>query len=136
MRSPGNGWGDPWIHPDEAHLAGFESQESFTRAFRKAFAMTPCQFRKLGRRNLFLRKAQFDADYLRHITTNLTTEPEVVHSTSVCLGRMMQNSLPSGSASTIHGSSPVCPTSTGRAPKAMMRSISPSRSSARAVRSR
>lgn len=63
---------------DIAILAGFESQESFTRAFRKAFDMTPYQFRKLGRRNLFLRKAQFDADYLRHITTNLTMEPEVV----------------------------------------------------------
>lgn len=63
---------------DIAILAGFESQESFTRAFRKAFDMTPYQFRKLGRRNLFLRKVQFDADYLRHINTGLTLEPEIV----------------------------------------------------------
>jgi AraC family transcriptional regulator len=63
---------------DIAILAGFESQESFTRTFRKAFDLTPYQFRKLGRRNLFLRKVQFDADYLRHITTNLTMEPVVV----------------------------------------------------------
>jgi len=61
-----------------AILAGFESQESFTRAFRKAFDMSPYQFRRLGRRNLFLRKAQFDADYLRHITTNLSMEPQLI----------------------------------------------------------
>nr|WP_232541702.1 GyrI-like domain-containing protein [Nocardia bovistercoris] len=63
---------------DVAILAGFESQESFTRAFRKAFDMTPYQFRKLGRRNLFLRKVQFDAEYLGHITTNLSMKPEIV----------------------------------------------------------
>lgn len=63
---------------DIAILAGYESQEAFTRAFRTAFDMTPYQFRKLGRRTRFLRKAQFDTDYLRHITTNLTMEPEVV----------------------------------------------------------
>ncbi|WP_216909501.1 AraC family transcriptional regulator [Nocardia noduli] len=63
---------------DIAIMAGFESQETFTRAFRKAFDMTPYQFRKLGRRNLFLRKARFDADYLHHITTNLTMEPEII----------------------------------------------------------
>ncbi|MGW6424874.1 AraC family transcriptional regulator [Nocardia sp. NPDC055053] len=63
---------------DIAILAGFESQETFTRAFRKAFDMTPYEFRKLGRRNLFLHKAEFDAEYLRHITTNLTMEPEII----------------------------------------------------------
>lgn len=63
---------------DIAVLAGFESQEAFTRAFRKAFDMTPYQFRKLGRRNLFLRKVRFDADYLRHINTNITPAPEIV----------------------------------------------------------
>ena len=41
---------------DIAFCAGFESQESFTRAFKKAFGMTPNGYRKLGDKNLFLQK--------------------------------------------------------------------------------
>ena len=37
---------------------------------------------------------------------------------SVSLGRITQNSFPSGSASTVQDSSPVCPMSTRRAPRA------------------
>lgn len=70
---------------DIAILAGFESQESFTRAFSTAFEMTPNQFRRLGRKNLFLRKAQIDADYLEHINTNLTMEPEIVEQAAMTL---------------------------------------------------
>ena len=58
--------------------AGFESQESFTRAFKKAFDMTPNEARKVGNKNLFLNKVQFDAEYLRHININLSLTPEIV----------------------------------------------------------
>ena len=58
--------------------AGFESQESFTRAFKKAFDMTPNEARKIGNKNLFLNKVQFDAEYLRHININLSLTPEIV----------------------------------------------------------
>jgi transposase len=49
--------------------------------------------------------------------------------TSVRFGRRTQNSFPSGSASTVQDSSPVCPMSTRRAPRARIRLISASRSS-------
>ncbi|MBI3775377.1 MAG: effector binding domain-containing protein [Gammaproteobacteria bacterium] len=62
---------------DIALGAGFDSQASFTRAFKKAFAMTPDAYRKLGHKSLFLKKAQFDVEYLRHINQNISLEPEI-----------------------------------------------------------
>lgn len=60
-----------------ALCAGYESQESFTRAFKKAFGLTPNEYRKLGDKSLFLKKVQFDAEYLRHINQNVTLVPEI-----------------------------------------------------------
>lgn len=57
--------------------AGFESQEAFTRAFKKAFGMTPNAYRKLGDDSLFLKKVQIDAVYLRHIGANVSMQPEI-----------------------------------------------------------
>ncbi len=62
---------------DIALSAGFESQESFTRAFKKAFAMTPNAYRKLGHKSLFLKKVQFNAEYLQHIHQNISLQPEI-----------------------------------------------------------
>lgn len=62
---------------DIAMLAGFESQESFTRAFKKAFDMTPHAYRKIGNKNLFLKKVQFNTEYLNHIHQNISLEPEI-----------------------------------------------------------
>ncbi len=62
---------------DIALSAGFESQESFTRAFKSAFDMTPNEYRKLGSKSLFLKKAQFDAEYLQHINQNISLQPEI-----------------------------------------------------------
>ncbi|HET9956930.1 MAG TPA: AraC family transcriptional regulator [Polyangiaceae bacterium] len=62
---------------DIALLSGFESQEAFARAFKKAFGMTAQDYRKLGKRNVFVKKPQFDADYLTHIHHNVSLEPEV-----------------------------------------------------------
>lgn len=62
---------------DIALLAGFESQEAFSRAFRKAFEMTPQQYRRIGRRTLFLDKVRFDEAYLRHINGNVSVEPVI-----------------------------------------------------------
>lgn len=63
---------------DISMSAGYENQESFTRAFRKSFGMTPIEYRKIGDRALFLKKVELDADYIRHINTNLSLEPTVV----------------------------------------------------------
>lgn len=57
--------------------AGFESQESFTRAFKKVYDMTPHAYRTLANKNLFVRKAQFDATYLKNINQNISLEPEI-----------------------------------------------------------
>ena len=52
---------------DIALASGFETQESFTRAFKCAFGVTPSAYRKHGTRFQFLRKVRFDAEYLQHI---------------------------------------------------------------------
>lgn len=63
---------------DIALTAGFDTQESFTRAFKKAFSVTPAHYRKHASAFAFMRKVRFDASYLDHIHTNLSLEPEIV----------------------------------------------------------
>lgn len=62
---------------DIALLAGYQSQEAFTRAFRERYATTPHAFRQRGRRNLTVRKLKMDADYLRHVDQNILHTPEL-----------------------------------------------------------
>ncbi|OUS24271.1 AraC family transcriptional regulator [Gammaproteobacteria bacterium 45_16_T64] len=62
---------------DIAIAAGYESQESFARAFKQAFGMTPSDYRRIGDKNMFLKKIQFDKHYLTHINTNVSLEPEI-----------------------------------------------------------
>jgi len=62
---------------DIALSAGFESQESFTRAFKKTFDITPNEYRKLGNKGLFLKKVQFDSNYLQHINQNISLNPQI-----------------------------------------------------------
>lgn len=62
---------------DIALAAGFETQESFTRAFKSAFGTTPADYRKRQAKLPFLRKLRFDTDYLRHIHSGLSLEPEI-----------------------------------------------------------
>ncbi len=70
---------------DIALRSGFESQESFTRAFKRSFGVTPNRYRKLGDRSLFLKKVRFDADYLRHINHNVSLVPELVERPAMVL---------------------------------------------------
>jgi AraC family transcriptional regulator len=63
---------------DIALEAGYDTQESFTRAFKQMFGLTPSEYRKLGDNSLFLRKLELNADYLAHINQNLSLEPEIV----------------------------------------------------------
>lgn len=62
---------------DIALDAGYESQESFTRAFKHAFSMSPLQYRKLGENSLFLHKVEFNEAYLKHINQNISLSPEI-----------------------------------------------------------
>lgn len=58
--------------------AGFETQESFSRAFKLAFGVTPGAYRKQGTRHQFLRKPKFDAEYLTHLQHGMVSlEPEL-----------------------------------------------------------
>lgn len=61
-----------------AVTAGFESQESFTRAFKKTFEITPNQARKIASKNQFLKKIEFNAKYLKHINQSVSLEPEII----------------------------------------------------------
>ena len=62
---------------DIALLAGYNSQEAFTRAFKERFALTPNEFRQRGRRNLIVRKWKMDEEYLRHLHQNVAHIPEL-----------------------------------------------------------
>jgi AraC family transcriptional regulator len=62
---------------DIAVKADFESQESFTRAFKAAFDTTPAQYRKAGKKHHFPSKIKFDKKYLEHINTGLDMVPEI-----------------------------------------------------------
>ncbi len=63
---------------DIAVSAGYESQESYTRAFKASFNLTPNEYRKLADKSLFLKKVEFDSDYLKHINQNISLEPEII----------------------------------------------------------
>ena len=63
---------------DIALESGFESQEAFTRAFKKMFDITPNEFRKLGEKNRFLHKAKFDTLYMQHIHEHILLQPKIV----------------------------------------------------------
>ena len=63
---------------DIALASGYESQESYTRAFKAAFKLTPNEYRKLGDNSLFLKKLEFNSDYLKHINHNVSLTPEII----------------------------------------------------------
>ncbi|MCA9604331.1 MAG: AraC family transcriptional regulator [Myxococcales bacterium] len=58
-----------------ALAAGYDSQESFTRAFKQSFGITPHRYRRLGDKALFLRKVRLDADFLAHLQAGVSPEP-------------------------------------------------------------
>jgi AraC family transcriptional regulator len=70
---------------DIALATGFHTQESFTRAFKKAFSVTPAHYRKHASQLAFMRKVRFDADYLHHIRGSLSLEPEIYEQPSLQL---------------------------------------------------
>lgn len=62
---------------DIALASGYETQESFTRAFRDCFRITPSQYRKMGNRSLFVRKIRFDPTYIAHLHHNISLVPDI-----------------------------------------------------------
>jgi AraC family transcriptional regulator len=70
---------------DIALATGYESQESFTRAFKSAFDFTPNEFRRLADRSLFPQKVQIDYDYLQHIHSHVSLEPQIIEQQQMSL---------------------------------------------------
>lgn len=67
-----------------ALASGYETQESFTRAFKTAFGVTPADYRRHGSEFTFLRKLQFDREYLEHLHEGLSLEPEFYEQPTRC----------------------------------------------------
>lgn len=66
---------------DIALGAGFETHEAFTRAFRSQFGTSPREFRAAGAPPTLPRGIpHITTDYLAHLHSGLTTEPEFVDS--------------------------------------------------------
>lgn len=57
---------------------GYESQEAFTRAFKKQFRETPNRFRKKGYSSHFLRKEAVTREALEHLINSVTLEPQII----------------------------------------------------------
>jgi AraC family transcriptional regulator len=61
---------------------GFQSQEAFSRSFKKLFGLTPRAYRKKGVVLATLAKKRLDAGRLRHLSEGVTMEPKMVHKAS------------------------------------------------------
>lgn len=62
---------------DIAIAAGYESQESYTRAFKAAFGLTPNAYRKTGNKGMLSNKLELTSEYLQHVNhTNL--QPQII----------------------------------------------------------
>lgn len=64
---------------DIALLAGYDSQESFTRAFKHQHGVTPGEFRRARALRQEHKKVSIDAAYLSHLQTGVVTEPVFRH---------------------------------------------------------
>lgn len=63
---------------DLALDCGFESQEAFTRAFKRAFGITPGEYRKYTDPIRFGFQHVLSRDLLHHFKENMTVEPTIV----------------------------------------------------------
>lgn len=59
--------------------SGFETQESFTRAFKKMFGTTPHSYRKSGRISPIVGNETFEPEVILHLRSGVTMEPYMVH---------------------------------------------------------
>lgn len=56
----------------------FESNEAFTRAFKKLFGLTPDKFRSHGEPSKLISRDQFSPQMLEHLQHSLTMEPQII----------------------------------------------------------
>lgn len=60
---------------DVAVASGFESHESYTRAFQRLFGYSPSDYRDQALQRLITKKARFDQPYLENLNKNISLEP-------------------------------------------------------------
>lgn len=58
--------------------SGYESQESFTRAFKTMFGLTPGRLKRLGKDALIIEKKPTTVDMIVHLREGITMEPKFV----------------------------------------------------------
>lgn len=64
---------------DIAFDTGFESQEAFSRAFKKYFLKSPALYRRLGQKAYLLEKSPFNINSVEHlIKRKITIEPQII----------------------------------------------------------
>lgn len=64
---------------DIALESGFASPEAFSRAFKSVYQVSPKEYRN-NRLEVFIgQKKELTTDLLKHITTNMTVQPEIRH---------------------------------------------------------
>ena len=56
----------------------FETPESFARAFKRMYGITPRQFRKERPRTYYLDQARIDETTLRHLNGGITMKPRII----------------------------------------------------------
>jgi AraC family transcriptional regulator len=61
-----------------ALASGFDSQEAFTRAFKKMFRTTPGAYRKSGANVSAIRKFEITEKMLRHLAEGVTMQPKII----------------------------------------------------------
>lgn len=66
-----------WRILDIALAAGYESHESFSRAFKKAFAVTPQEYRQTLSKQLVPRRLPLDELQLSHLRCSLSLIPRI-----------------------------------------------------------
>jgi len=57
---------------------GFESQESFTRAFKKQFGLTPAKYRTNQKHSMLFKKKRLTETGLKHLNGGITMEPKII----------------------------------------------------------
>ena len=57
----------------------FETPESFARAFKRMYGITPGQYRKQRPHSAYLHQTKIDEKFLRHLNGGITMEPRIAH---------------------------------------------------------
>ena len=76
---------------DLAFDCQFESQEAFTRAFKKIFLTTPGEYRKLTQPMIFLFQDKFTLENLKHLKWGISMEPIIKEKDSFMVVGMKDN---------------------------------------------